>query len=205
MRSTSTMRTRSTSRTSTTSPRLRSCSKKSLNVNSEEDNVNLKDDKVNLEDNNASSEDDNANSEDENANSEEDSVNSEDDNAKSEEDSVNSEDDNASSEEDSVNSEDSNAGSESSGEGLPRNMRELGVLLGYIKKNPEEFEIKDIEILKELFLGWRHGGEDISEERFKMYGHFMAARDAIRGSSDTEDEEYENEDDSGSDTKSEED
>ena len=160
-----------------TSPRLRTCLKESLNVSLEEDNVNL--------------EDDNANSEVDNANSEEDSANSEDNDANSEEDSASSEDD--------------NAGSETSGEGLPRSMRELSILLGYIARNPEEFDLRDIKILKELFLGWRHDGEDISEEQFKMYGQFMMARDAIRGSSDTEDDDYGNEEDSESDTKSDED
>ena len=152
-----------------TSPRLRICSRRSFGDNLEEDNVNAEEVDVNLKDDSANSEDDNVNSEDDNGNSEEDSVNSE----------------------DGVYSEEDNVGSETSGEGMPRSMGELGVLLGYIKRNPEEFDLRDIKVLKELFLSWRDDSEDISEERFKMYGHFMAARDAIRGSSDTEDDDHE--------------
>ena len=43
----------------------------------------------------------------------------------------------------------------------------------------------------------------MSEEEFRIYGQFMAARDAIRGSSDTEDEDYEDEDSSESDVEGE--
>ena len=125
--------------------------------------------------------------------------NSEEDNANSEEDNANSEDSSISSEEDNVDSEGDNAGSDTSGEGMPRSMKELDILLGYIKRNPEEFDLKDIKILKELFLGWMQDEEDISEEQFRMYGQFMAARDAIRGSSDTEEDDYESEDESDSD------
>ena len=155
-------------------------------MNSEEGNVNLEDDNITSEDGIANSDD---------------IANLEDDNAKPEDDSANSEDDNITSEDDNVNSEDDNA---TSGDGMPRNMGELRILLDYIRRNPEEFDLEDVKILKEVFLNWMNDEEDISSEEFKMYGQFLAAKDAIRGTSDTEDDESEEEDNSESVTESEE-
>ena len=79
-------------------------------------------------------------------------------------------------------------------EGEPRNLNELKILLGYFKRNPKEFGLEDMKQLKKLFMSWKENGQDITKEEFEVYRNLMEARDAIRGTSDTEEETSEEED-----------
>ena len=73
------------------------------------------------------------------------------------------------------------------GEGEPRNIAELKILLDYIKRNYEIFELEDVKRLKKLFLSWIEN-RDLTQEEFKIYSDLIKAGDIIRGTSDTEDE-----------------
>ena len=86
------------------------------------------------------------------------------------------------------------------GEGEPRDLSELKILLDYIKRNYESFKLEDVKRLKTLFTSWIEKNRDLTQEEFKIYSDLVEARDIIRGTSDTEDgittEEEDNNDDS---------
>ena len=80
----------------------------------------------------------------------------------------------------------------------PENMEEMRDSLRFISAHPEDFDLKVVRDLKVIFLGWTSSENDVTREEFQMYREFYEARNAIRGSSDTEDDSAD--DDSDMDT-----
>ena len=72
-------------------------------------------------------------------------------------------------------------------------MEEMQESLRFIADHPEDFDLKVVRDLKAIFLGWTISENDVTREEFQMYREFYNARNAIRGSSDTEDDSADDE------------
>ena len=71
----------------------------------------------------------------------------------------------------------------------PGDIFELKAQLKFIQENHEDFNLSNVDYLKEIFLSWNILDEDMTEETFEVYRDFMNARKNIRGYSDTEEDE----------------
>ena len=80
------------------------------------------------------------------------------------------------------------------------NMEEMRSSLRFITEHHDEFEMQTVRDLKAIFLEWTAGENDVTAEEFEMYREFQKARDAIRGSSDTEDDSEDEDSETETDT-----